>query len=100
MSKLVGSLALSLTAQIESTGITSSFLDTCMQMFFEKFIPSFPVLHKATFSVQESSHPLLFNIMALGSPFVGAKDATLKGEALWRLAHTGGCNFLAGTYGD
>ena len=88
MSKLISDLSSSLTAEIESTGITSAFLDTCMHVFFERFIPSFPVLHKATFSVRESSHPLLLNIIALGSLFVGAKDALAKGEALWRLAHT------------
>jgi hypothetical protein len=88
MSKLITDLSSSLTAEIESTGITSSFLDTCLHVFFEKFIPSFPVLHKSTFLVRESSHPLLLNIIALGSLFVGAKDALAKGEALWRLAHT------------
>ena len=82
MSRLIADLSSSLTAEIESTGITSAFLDTCMHVFFEKFIPSFPVLHKATFSVRESSHPLLLNIIALGSLFVGAKDALAKGEAL------------------
>lgn len=88
MSKLIADLSSSLTAEIESTGMTSAFLDTCMHVFFEKFIPSFPVLHKPTFLVRESSHPLLLNIIALGSLFVGAKDALPKGEALWRLAHT------------
>jgi hypothetical protein len=87
MSKLISVLSSNLTAEIQNTGITSSFLDTCMHVFFDKFIPSFPVLHKATFTVKESSHPLLLNIMALGSLFVGAKDAVPKGEALWRLAH-------------
>jgi hypothetical protein len=88
MSRLIADLAANLTAEIESTGITSAFLDTCMHVFFEKFIPSFPVLHKPTFSPRESSSPLLLNIIALGSLFVGAKDAVHKGEALWRLAHT------------
>jgi hypothetical protein len=87
MSKLISVLSSNLTAEIQNTGITSTFLDTCMHVFFDKFIPSFPVLHKATFKVKESSHPLLLNIMALGSLFVGAKDAVPKGEALWRLAH-------------
>jgi hypothetical protein len=84
MSKLIADLSSSLTAEIESTGITSAFLDTCMHVFFQKFIPSFPVLHKPTFLVRESSHPLLLNIIALGSLFVGAKDSLPKGEALWR----------------
>ncbi|KAL5331635.1 hypothetical protein ACEPPN_001170 [Leptodophora sp. 'Broadleaf-Isolate-01'] len=87
MSRLISVLSSNLTSEIMNTGITSSFLDTCLHVFFDKFIPSFPVLHKSTFVVKESSHPLLLNIMALGSLFVGAKDAVPKGEALWRLAH-------------
>lgn len=87
MSRLISVLSSNLTTEIQSTGITSSFLDTCMHVFFDKFIPSFPVLHRATFTMKESSHPLILNIMALGSLFVGARDAIPKGEALWRLAH-------------
>jgi hypothetical protein len=87
MGRLISVLSSNLTAEIQNTGITSSFLDTCMHVFFDKFAPSFPVLHRATFAVKDSSHPLILNIVALGSLFVGAKDAVAKGEALWRLAH-------------
>jgi hypothetical protein len=87
MSRLISVLSSNLTAEIQNTGITSSFLDTCMHVFFDKFSPSFPILHRATFAVKDSSHPLILNIVALGSLFVGAKDAVAKGEALWRLAH-------------
>jgi len=79
MSRLIADLAANLTAEIESTGITSAFLDTGMLGFFEKFTPSFPVLHKPTFLPRESSRPLLLNIIAHGSLFVGAKDAIHKG---------------------
>lgn len=88
MSKLISDLSASLTAEIQSKGITTAFLDTCIHVFFDRFIPSFPILNKATFVFRESSHPLLLNIMALGSLFVGAKDAIVKGESLWKLAHT------------
>lgn len=87
MSRLIGDLSSGLTAEIVSKGITSVFLDTCIHVFFDKFMPSFPVLHKPTFLARETSHPLLLNIIALGSLFVAAKDAVPKGEALWRLAH-------------
>ncbi|KAN0122900.1 hypothetical protein V8E51_001226 [Hyaloscypha variabilis] len=87
MSRLISVLSSNLTAEIQNTAITSSFLDTCLHVFFDKFTPSFPVLHRATFVVKESSHPLLLNIVALGSLFVGARDAVAKGESLWRLAH-------------
>jgi hypothetical protein len=87
MSRLISVLSSNLTTEIQNTGITSSFLDTCMHVFFDRFNPSLPVLHRATFALKESSHPLLLNIMALGSLFIGARDAIPKGEALWRLAH-------------
>ncbi|OBT60758.1 hypothetical protein VE03_10869 [Pseudogymnoascus sp. 23342-1-I1] len=88
MSMLIGDLSSGLTAEIASKGITSAFLDTCIHVFFDKFMPCFPVLHKPTFLARETSHPLLLNIIALGSLSVAAKDAVPKGEALWRLAHT------------
>ncbi len=57
-------------------------------MFFVKFIPTFPVLHRATFIFRDCSHPLLLNAIAIGSLYLGPKDALTKGEALWHLAHT------------
>lgn len=57
-------------------------------MFFVKFIPTFPVLHRATFVFRDCTHPLLLNAIAIGSLYLGPKDAVAKGEALWRLAHT------------
>ncbi len=57
-------------------------------MFFVKFIPTFPVLHRATFVFRDCAHPLLLNAIAIGSLYLGPKDAVTKGEALWRLAHT------------
>ena len=56
-------------------------------MFFVKFIPTFPVLHRATFVFRDSIHPLLLNAIAIGSLYLGPKDAIAKGESLWRLAH-------------
>lgn len=56
-------------------------------MFFVRFIPTFPVLHRATFVFRESTQPLLLNAMAIGSLYLGPKDSIAKGEALWRLAH-------------
>ncbi|KAG9234663.1 C2H2 type zinc finger domain protein [Amylocarpus encephaloides] len=88
MNRLISDLSTSLAAEIRGQGITSAFLDTCIHVFFHRFILTFPFLHEATFSIRESSYPLLLNIVALGSLFVGAKDAILKGETLWRLAHT------------
>lgn len=57
-------------------------------MFFERFTPTFPILHRPTFVFRECSHPLLLNAIAIGSLYIGPKNAVAKGEALWRLAHT------------
>lgn len=57
-------------------------------MFFARFIPTLPVLHRATFVFREYTHPLLLNAIAIGSLYLGPKGSVGKGEVLWRLAHT------------
>ena len=78
----------SVTAAVKATSITSVFLDECLHMFFVRFIPTFPILHRATFVFRECSHALLLNAIAIGSLYLGPSDSVAKGEALWRLAHT------------
>lgn len=58
--------------------MTSEFLDTCLNMFFNRFIPSFPVMQRSTFVSKDCAHPLLLNIIALGSLFVAAPAAIRK----------------------
>ncbi|OQV05806.1 Fungal specific transcription factor domain-containing protein [Cladophialophora immunda] len=88
VSKMVSNVSSSVTAAARSNSITSVFLDECLHMFFVKFIPTFPVLHRATFVFRDCAHPLLLNAIAIGSLYLGPKDAVAKGEALWYLAHT------------
>lgn len=57
-------------------------------MFFTNFVPSLPVVHRPTFVFRDWTHPLLLNSIALGSLFMSQEQKTLKGETLWRLAHT------------
>jgi hypothetical protein len=76
------------TAALESTPVTSVFLDECLHMFFVKFVPVFPVLHRSTFVFRECTQALLLNAIAIGSLYLGPKSAVAKGEVLWRLAHT------------
>jgi hypothetical protein len=47
-------------------------------MFFVRFIPTFPILHRATFVFRDCTHPLLLNAMAIGSLYCGPKDSTAK----------------------
>lgn len=88
VSQMVSTFSSSLTAAVESTSITSVFLDQCLHMFFDRFVPIFPIMHRPTFVYRDCSHPLLLNAIAIGSLYLGPEDSVAKGEVLWRLAHT------------
>ncbi|KAJ5754060.1 uncharacterized protein N7511_008213 [Penicillium nucicola] len=88
ITEMVTSSSSSVTAAVKATSVTSVFLDECLHMFFVRFIPTFPILHRATFVFRECTHALLLNAIAIGSLYLGPKDSVAKGEALWRLAHT------------
>ncbi|KAK2792210.1 hypothetical protein FQN51_001869 [Onygenales sp. PD_10] len=88
VTEMVATSSSSVTAAVEANSITSVFLDECLHMFFARFIPTFPVMHRATFVFRECTHPLLLSAIAIGSLYIGPKDAVAKGEALWHLAHT------------
>ncbi|KAK2790773.1 hypothetical protein FQN53_008596 [Emmonsiellopsis sp. PD_33] len=88
VTEMVATSSSSVTAAVEANSITSVFLDECLHMFFARFIPTFPVMHRATFVFQECTHPLLLSAIAIGSLYIGPKDAVAKGKALWHLAHT------------
>lgn len=63
---------------MKAKSITSVFLDECLHMFFVRFIPTFPILHRATFIFRECTHPLLLNAIAIGSLYLGPKDSVAK----------------------
>lgn len=67
-----------ITLEAQSLGLTSSFLDGCLHMFFSRFVPLFPVVHVSTFVFKEWTHPLLLNAIALGSLFMGKSDFIIK----------------------
>ncbi|KAJ6000311.1 hypothetical protein N7481_000720 [Penicillium waksmanii] len=86
--KLIDDLSRRLNSEVHHSGFTSSFLDACLDEFFKRVSPSFPVIHEQTFTLQKSIPPLLLNMVALGSLFVFETGALEKGEMLWRLGHT------------
>lgn len=88
VSQMVADYSSSLTAAVDSKSITSVFLDESLHMFFDRFIPIFPIMHRPTFVYRDCSHALLLNAIALGSLYLGPADSIAKGESLWRLAHT------------
>ena len=85
--RMIDDLSKRLNSEVYQSGFTSSFLDSCLLEFFRKFSPSFPIIHEQTFSSACTIPPLLLNMVALGSLFVFEKDASEKGELLWRLGH-------------
>ncbi|RAL02069.1 uncharacterized protein BO80DRAFT_38316 [Aspergillus ibericus CBS 121593] len=86
--RLIEDLSKRLNSDLHSSGITSAFLDACLQEFLGRLSPCFPVIHEPTFATRETIPPLLLNMVALGSLFVCLPDSAQKGEMLWRLGHT------------
>ncbi|KAK9419537.1 putative Alpha/Beta hydrolase protein [Seiridium unicorne] len=89
LSSMITNVSSRVTSAVETLpDLTSAFLDNCLQTYFTRFNPTFPVLHRPTFVFRECSPSLLLNAIALGSLFIGTEDAVSKGETLWRLAYT------------
>ncbi|KAK7186893.1 C2H2 type zinc finger domain protein [Paraphaeosphaeria sporulosa] len=88
LSTLLSNTVNRVTAPAALANLTSRFLDSCLHMFFSTFIPMMPIIHRPTFVFQNCSPPLLLNAIAIGSLFLGNEEASDKGDALWRLAHT------------
>lgn len=76
------------TAPATLADLTSKFLDSCLHNFFSTFVPMLPVVHRPTFVFRECSPPLLLNAMAIGSLFLGTKEASAK---------VGSSNILSGS---
>ncbi|KAI4148522.1 MAG: hypothetical protein LQ340_005055 [Diploschistes diacapsis] len=64
-----------------------AFLDRCLNIFFERFVSTLPVLHRATFVFQEYTPPILLSAMAIGSLYMEKQGSRARGEMLWDLAH-------------
>ncbi|KAJ5368972.1 uncharacterized protein N7496_008732 [Penicillium cataractarum] len=88
LSGIINETFCNVTAPSALAGLTSRFLDSSLHMFFRFIVPMFPVIHQPTFIFRDCPPPLLLNAIALGALFLGTKDANLKADALWQLAHT------------
>lgn len=78
MSKIIKDLPAKLIAELENNSVTSSFFDECMDLFFTRFLATFPLVHKPTFHARDCGPTLLLNMLALGSAFIVSKEATTK----------------------
>ena len=87
VSQIIVNVSSNVTSEAESASLSPVFLDECLHLFFDQFIPTFPVVHRPTFEYREWTHPLLLNAIAIGSLFLGEERHIAQGEALWKLAH-------------
>jgi hypothetical protein len=78
LSQVIKELPGKLVAELENTDVASSFFDECMDYFFTIFLPTFPIIHRPTFHARDCGSPLLLNMLALGSSFIGSKEARAR----------------------
>lgn len=69
---------LSFNLNASTSPLSAGFLDLCLTTFFTRFLTTFNVIHRPTFSVRQAPGPLLINMIALGSLYVPAPDAKEK----------------------
>ena len=87
MNKMIRDLPAGLVAEVESMDKSSPFFEDCLDLFFTHFSPALPLLHKPTFAARGCGSTLLLNILALGSLFVGTKDAVSRvSSIIWSMA--------------
>ncbi|KAL5356094.1 hypothetical protein BJX96DRAFT_162182 [Aspergillus floccosus] len=60
------------------------YLETCIHMFFTRFIPVIPAIHMPTYVATEPTYPLLLTMMAVGSSFI-----TEDGSSTAKIGHIG-----------
>jgi hypothetical protein len=61
-----------------------NFLNLALELYFERFHPVFPIVHKATFRPERTKALLLLSICSIGSLFIGTEAATAVGTDLFR----------------
>lgn len=60
------------------------FLNLALELFFERFHPTFPIVHKATFRPERGKALLLLSMCSIGSLFIGREAGTAIGIDLFR----------------
>ncbi|UKZ48150.1 hypothetical protein TrVGV298_002386 [Trichoderma virens] len=59
------------------------FLNLCIQMYFTRFNPIFPIIHAPTFRPSAKSSLLLLSICSLGSLFLSSPFAIAQGQRIF-----------------
>jgi hypothetical protein len=78
LSAQLSSTLAGITTPIALTDLTPKFLDSSLHMFFTTFVSMLPIIHRPTFVFRECSPPLLLNAIAIGSLFLGSREASTK----------------------
>ncbi|WRT68234.1 uncharacterized protein IL334_005210 [Kwoniella shivajii] len=67
--------------------LSSELLALCLNMFWTRIWPTYPLIHPSTFNMRQTSAPLLINMVALGSLATQNKNIQIKGTSLWNLTN-------------
>ena len=62
---------------------SANFLDNCLKLYFKKFDPVFPVVHRSTFSPSLETSYVLISMCSIGSMFVGSSEALKQGRTIY-----------------
>ncbi|KUL89752.1 hypothetical protein ZTR_00544 [Talaromyces verruculosus] len=62
---------------------STDFLNLCIQMYFTRFHPIFPIVHAPTFRPSAKRSLLLISICSVGSLFLGSPYAVAQGNRLF-----------------
>ncbi|KAJ9144672.1 Early growth response protein [Pleurostoma richardsiae] len=62
---------------------STAVLNICIQMYFTRFNPIFPIVHAPTFRPSAKSSLLLLSICSLGSLFIGSSHAAIQGQKIF-----------------
>ncbi|WWC63094.1 uncharacterized protein I303_105693 [Kwoniella dejecticola CBS 10117] len=67
--------------------LTAETLALCLNIFWTRVWPTYPMIHPSTFSLGTTSAPLLLSMIALGSLSLQNKEIRRQGEYLWKLVN-------------
>ncbi|PYI01489.1 hypothetical protein BO78DRAFT_423462 [Aspergillus sclerotiicarbonarius CBS 121057] len=62
---------------------STDFLNMCIQMYFARFNPIFPVVHAPTFRPSTQNSLLLLSICSIGSLFLGSRQGASHGTKMF-----------------
>lgn len=67
--------------------LSIAFLKSSLHLYFSRFHPTFPVIHKPTFDPHTSPAYLCLMMIAIGSTFIGTQATSTLGSCVWRRVH-------------